>query len=136
MSAPSPELSWVHGSCHCEGVKFAVSLTTHVLVTECNCRICYMSGHQEILVPNERFQLLAGGDHLKEYRFGVAIADHTFCVVCGVMPFYRPRSHPETHMSVNARCVDLGFATEIEVVQFDGRNWEQSIAAGQHRATQ
>lgn len=94
-----------------------------------------MSGHQEILVTNERFRLETGADHLKPYRFGVGIADHTFCVVCGIMPFYRPRSHPETHMSVNARCVDLGSA-QITRVQFDGRNWEASIAAGLHKATE
>lgn len=95
-----------------------------------------MSGHQELMVPETRFSLLAGAALLKPYRFGVMIADHTFCVVCGIMPFYRPRSHPTGYFSVNARCLDLSFAEEIVWVPFDGKNWESSMAAGQHRTTE
>ena len=95
-----------------------------------------MSGHQELMVSNDRFDLREGEEFLKPYRFGNRVADHTFCVVCGIMPFYRPRSHPETHMSVNARCLDLSAATSIEYVEFDGQNWDASIAAGKHIMTE
>ncbi|KMS73036.1 aldehyde-activating protein [Streptomyces regensis] len=127
---------WRDGQCHCGGVKFAVELSYHLTVTLCNCGICYMSGHQELMIPEERFKLLEGQQFLKPYRFGNCIADHTFCAVCGIMPFYRPRSHPEGFFSVNARCLDLRFAEVVDYVEFDGQNWEASMAAGQHVITE
>lgn|GEM_PF-104584 len=141
---------WETGSCHCGLVAFEVALTSHITITLCNCRICYMSGHEEILVPEDRFRVLHGSDSLREYRFGVKLADHTFCTTCGIMPFYRPRSHPVGFFSVNARCMLSGTAVEarrgdpislkrgesIEYVQFDGQNWEKSMRANQHRRTE
>jgi hypothetical protein len=124
------------GQCHCGGVKFAVWISRKLTITLCNCGICYKSGHQELMTPEERFELLEGQQFLKPYRFGNCIADHTFCAVCGIMPFYRPRSHPTGFFSVNARCLDLSFADSVEYVEFDGQNWEASIAAGQHVLTE
>jgi hypothetical protein len=40
------------------------------------------------------------------------------------------------YFSVNARCLDLSQAEHIEYVQFDGQNWEESIAAGLHVITE
>ncbi|PPG90702.1 aldehyde-activating protein [Rathayibacter rathayi] len=144
-----PEYIWISGSCHCGKVAFEVALTRSVTVTLCNCRICYMSGHEEIMVPDNRFRVLQGREYLQEYRFGTMTADHTFCRVCGIMPFYRPRSHPVGFHSVNARClkegnavltrrgdeIDLEFGATLTYVQFDGQNWEASIAASQHKVT-
>lgn len=127
---------WRDGQCHCGGVKFSVELSHNLTVTQCNCGICHMSGHQELMIPEERFRLHQGQEFLKPYRFGNRVADHTFCSVCGIMPFYRPRSHPTGFFSVNARCLDLSFAENVEYVDFDGRNWEASIAAGQHKITE
>ena len=129
------ERTWHDGQCHCGSVRFSVSLTSTLTVTLCNCGICYMSGHQELMLPEKYFRLHQGQEFLKPYRFGTMVADHTFCVVCGIMPFYRPRSHPTGYFSVNARCLDLGFAEKVEYAEFDGRNWEASIAAGQHKLT-
>ena len=127
---------WYIGQCHCGSVKFEASATRNLTITLCNCKICFMSGHQELMVTEERFKLHCGLEHLKPYRFGNCIADHTFCVVCGIMPFYRPRSHPTGFFSVNARCLDLVHAENIEYVDFDGQNWEESIAAGKHVITE
>jgi hypothetical protein len=124
------------GSCHCGGVQFSVLLSRNLTITLCNCGICYKHGHQELMIPEERFELHRGQEFLKPYRFGNRIADHTFCAVCGIMPFYRPRSHPEGFFSVNARCLDLGFADNVEYVEFDGQNWEASIAEGKHLITE
>jgi len=146
----TPELTWIDGQCHCARVKFSVALTPRITITLCNCGICYMSGHEEIMVPEERFRLLEGREYLKEYRFDVAIADHTFCSVCGIMPFYRPRSHPTGFFSVNARCLsagraivnragdilNLGIGETINYVEFDGQNWEDSMAFGKHLVTE
>jgi hypothetical protein len=84
------------------------------------------------MVPDERFRLHGGAEFLREYRFSNCIADHTFCVICGVRPFYRPRSHPVGYMSVNGRCLDLSSAESIRCVEFDGKNWEKSIKEGKH----
>ncbi|MEU0397743.1 GFA family protein [Streptomyces sp. NPDC006208] len=132
-----PGRQWVDGSCHCENVSFSIALTTNLTICMCNCGICYKSGHQELMMPEEFFVLHRGQEFLKPYRFGTKVADHTFCVVCGIMPFYRPRSHPEGFFSVNARCLEsLDFADSIEYAEFDGKNWEQAIAAGQHKLTE
>lgn len=130
------ERIWYEGSCHCGGVKFSACASKKLTITLCNCRICFMSGHQELMVPEERFKLYSGQQYLKPYRFGNCIADHTFCAVCGIMPFYRPRSHPTGFFSVNARCLDLTQAKEIEYVEFDGKNWEASIAAKTHKISE
>ncbi|MBZ4322541.1 GFA family protein [Streptomyces huiliensis] len=135
-AAPEIERVRYEGSCHCGGVAFSATASRKLTITLCNCGICYKSGHQELMVPEERFELYRGQEFLKPYRFGNRIADHTFCAVCGVMPFYRPRSHPTGFFSVNARCLDLEAAEHIEFVDFDGRNWEASKAAGQHVLTE
>ncbi|AEV81263.1 Centromere protein V [Actinoplanes sp. SE50] len=129
------ERTWHDGRCHCGNVRFSVSLTSHLTVTLCNCGICHMSGHQELMLPEDFFRLHQGQEFLKPYRFGTMVADHTFCAVCGIMPFYRPRSHPTGYFSVNARCLDLSFAEHVEYAEFDGQNWEASIAAGRHKLT-
>ena len=62
---------------------------------------------------------------MAEYRFNTGVARHRFCRHCGIHPFSRPRSHPDG-FDVNARCLDTALE-EIEVVPFDGRNWEASV---------
>lgn len=127
---------WYHGSCHCGNVVFSAAATRNLTITLCNCGICYKSGHQELMVCEDHFRLHRGREYLKEYRFGDFRADHTFCVVCGIMPFYRPRSHPTGFRSVNARCLELPADLKIEYVEFDGKNWAASIAAGKHKLTE
>lgn len=127
---------WYHGTCHCGGVVFSAAATRQLTITLCNCGICYKSGHQELMVREEHFQLHQGQHYLKPYRFGDFVADHTFCAVCGIMPFYRPRSHPTGFRSVNARCLEFPPGIVFDYVEFDGKNWAESIAAGTHILTQ
>jgi hypothetical protein len=130
------ERVWYEGSCHCRAIRFAAAATRNLTITVCNCSICSMSGHQELMVPEERFRLHCGAEFLTTYQYGTRISRHTFCRICGIKPFYRPRSHPVGYFSVNARCLDLSQAEHIEYVQFDGQNWEESIAAGLHVITE
>jgi len=123
---------WYQGMCHCGSIKFEAAASPDVTLTECTCLICYMSGHRELMVSDDRFRLHRGKERLREYRFANCIADHTFCIVCGVRPFYKPRSHPVGFISVNARCLDLSSAKSITIVEFDGKNWEQNISSGKH----
>lgn len=114
------------GSCHCGGVKFEVRAPSLVNAVRCNCSICSMSGFLHLLVSADRFKLVAGVDLLTTYQFNERIAKHTFCRVCGMKPFYRPRSNPSGY-SVNVRCIDRATIAGVEIREFDGERWEESI---------
>ena len=114
----------VEGGCHCGAVAFAVQGTPRAALL-CNCSICTMKGYLHWIVPRASFRLVspASEEDLPVYRFGTGVAQHRFCGVCGVAPFYVPRSDPDK-IDVNLRCVrgvDLG-ALALET--FDGQRWE------------
>jgi hypothetical protein len=111
------------GGCHCGRVRFEVLAPAAIEVSDCNCSICAKSGYLHLIVPKERFTLLAGGDALCTYTFNTGVAKHLFCATCGVKSFYIPRSHPHG-VSVNARCLDPGTILKMTVRPFDGRDWE------------
>lgn len=116
-----------HGSCHCGRVRFEIDAVIDKL-TRCNCSICLKKGILHHRVPPERFRLVAGGESLGTYQFGTMVAKHNFCTVCGIHTFTRPRAAPELY-TVNVRCLD-DYDLEMEkpeIVEFDGRNWEQSV---------
>lgn len=115
------------GGCHCGRVRFEVDGTPHEVV-ECNCSICSRKGYLHWIVPRASFRLVSGADALSTYRFGTGVAQHHFCRHCGVASFYVPRSHPDG-IDVNARCLDGLDAGVLPRRQFDGRDWERSVAA-------
>ena len=116
------------GGCHCGRVRFEVTTDlAQARVSECNCSICQRKGYLHHIVPRDRFRLVSGTHDLTTYRFGTMTAQHHFCRHCGIASFYVPRSHPD-RIDVNVRClddVDLGM---LHIEQFDGRDWERSIA--------
>jgi hypothetical protein len=116
------------GGCHCGGVRFEVDAPAQLLVHECNCSICAMTGFQHLIVPRTRFRLLQGADLLTEYTFNTGVARHLFCSRCGVKSFYVPRSNPDGY-SVNARCLEPGTIQSLALEPFDGRNWEANAGA-------
>ncbi len=111
------------GGCHCGSVRFTVALPDRVEAHSCNCSMCAMVGFVHLIVPESRFEITEGADNLREYRFNTGVAKHLFCVVCGVKPFYRPRSNPDG-WSVNANCLDDLAAMDLTITPFDGQNWE------------
>ena len=115
------------GGCHCGRVRFEVTAPSEVQVSECNCSICSSAGYLHLIVPRSRFSLLQGKDSLSTYTFNTGIAKHFFCKVCGVKSFYVPRSHPDQY-SVNFRCLERESFSQVSVVPFDGRNWEEARA--------
>ena len=117
------------GGCHCGRVRFEVQAAARFEVKDCNCSMCAKSGYLHLMVPKERFKLLAGSDALTTYEFNTKTAKHLFCKVCGIKSFYVPRSHPDGY-SVNARCLDQGTIEEMKIVPLDGRNWEKSYPRG------
>jgi centromere protein V len=114
------------GGCHCGAVRFVVDAPVQAEISLCNCSICTKSGYLHLIVEKSQFRLLAGADHLTSYRFNTGVAEHLFCCVCGIKPFYVPRSHPDGY-SVNARCLDDPSLASNAPRLFDGRNWEQNV---------
>lgn len=83
-------------------------------------------GFLHLIVPPEQFTLLKGADSLITYTFNTRIAKHTFCRICGIHPFYRPRSHPDS-IDVNIHCLDGDVLSRFHIEPFDGANWEENI---------
>ena len=117
----------LEGGCHCGAVRFRVSVERYEAI-ECNCSMCRKKAILHLIVPRDRFALLGGEDQLTTYRFNTGVAQHTFCRVCGIHPFYVPRSHPND-VDVNVRCLDGDAAERFTVAPFDGANWEANVGA-------
>jgi hypothetical protein len=120
------------GGCHCGAVRFEVEAPAAVEVERCNCSICKKSGFLHLIVPNSKFRLKQGGDSLTTYTFNTGVAKHSFCRVCGIKPFYTPRSNPDG-VDVNLNCLDQSPQT-VTVVDFDGQNWEQNAHQLAHKS--
>ncbi len=114
------------GGCHCGRVAFQVEGKID-RVLRCNCSVCAKKGFLHWIVERERFRLLTSEEELSSYRFGSHTAKHHFCRTCGIHSFYVPKSHPNG-FSVNVRCLDDVDFTQIDIVDFDGRNWEEARA--------
>ena len=110
------------GGCHCGALRFAVEVDDEPEVLDCNCSMCTKKGFLHLIVTEAQFELLRGEPVV--YTFGTHTAKHMFCAMCGIHPFYRPRSHPD-HWDVNARCLDTPLAWRVK--SFDGANWESAI---------
>ena len=118
-------------SCHCGAVVVEVEAPEDIEAYECNCSLCERVGYLHLIVPAHRFRLVQGQEVLTKYTFNTGVAQHLFCKVCGVKPFYVPRSNPDG-FSVNVRCMDRSRIRSLKVLPFDGKNWEASSAAVAH----
>ncbi len=118
------------GSCHCGAIRFAVEADEHPSCQECNCSICSMTGFIHLIVPRSAFKLLQGQDKLSTYTFNTGTAKHTFCSICGIKPFYVPRSNPDGY-DVNVRCLKPP-PDNFKLEAFDGQHWEDHAYALQH----
>ena len=115
------------GGCHCGRVRFVVQADLSTAAV-CNCTICTKKGFIHLIVTPDDFQLLSGRDDLTTYQFNTMVAKHHFCRVCGMHPFYVPRSDPDK-IDVNVRCLDDVDLASLQPSAFDGRNWEHAIQA-------
>jgi hypothetical protein len=127
MAASLTHGATLSGGCHCGAVRFEVEVKlAPVTLWSCNCSICQKAGYLHLIVEKRHFRLLQGSAQLSSYRFNTGVADHLFCSVCGIKPFYVPRSHPNGY-SVNARCLDSPGLLDAPIRPFDGQNWESSV---------
>ena len=118
------------GGCHCGAVRFEVEAPERILVQDCNCSLCAMTGFLHLIVPKSRFRLVKGEGNITTYTFNTGVAKHTFCRTCGIKSFYVPRSNPDG-IDVNVRCLDEP-PREMTIEPFDGRDWEQHGAELAH----
>ena len=118
------------GGCHCGAVRFEVEAPERILVQDCNCSLCAMTGFLHLIVPKSKFRLVKGEESITTYTFNTGIAKHMFCRTCGIKSFYVPRSNPDG-IDVNVRCLDEP-PGEMTIEPFDGRDWEQHGAELAH----
>jgi hypothetical protein len=131
LPGDAPSLVTHRGGCHCRRVRFEVDAPADLVVQDCNCSLCAMTGFLHLIVPASRFRLVAGADDLTEYTFNTGVAKHRFCRVCGIKSFYIPRSNPDG-VDVNPRCLDEGTISSLEIEPFDGSNWEANAGSLSH----
>ncbi|MGJ0493028.1 GFA family protein [Methylobacter sp.] len=120
------------GSCHCGAIRFEVEAPDDLQVEECNCSICAKSGFLHLIVPKSKFRLLSPEDNIITYTFNTGVARHMFCKICGIKPFYIPRSSPDGY-DINVRCLDTK-PRSIAIEQFDGQNWENHTHKLAHKS--
>ena len=122
------------GSCHCKAVTFEIEAPADIEADYCNCSICSKSGFLHLILPLSKFKLLSGADNLSTYTFNTGVAKHTFCKICGVKPFYTPRSNPDG-IDVNLNCLDSK-PNSVKIVEFDGQNWEKGAHLLAHKSVE
>lgn len=120
------------GSCHCGAITFEIDAPEDLEVENCNCSICSKAGFLHLIIPLSKFRLLTGADKLTVYTFNTGVAKHTFCSVCGIKPFYTPRSNPDG-IDINVRCLDTQ-PRSVRIQEFDGQNWEQNAHKVAHKS--
>ncbi len=110
------------GSCHCGAVRFAITSTFPEL-TMCDCSICRRKNALMVQVHESKFVLLAGEESLTEYNWHTGTARHFFCKTCGIYPFHRKRSAPDSY-GVNVFCLDDFAPDGIPVRLADGKGMD------------
>lgn len=129
----SETLQTLNSGCHCGAIVFTCRVPKEIEVEACNCSICTMSGYLHVIIAEKNFELLSGEDQLATYTFNSGVAEHYFCKICGVKSFYKPRSNPDG-ISINLRCLDKRAFDKIDIVDFDGQNWEANAAKLAHKS--
>lgn len=117
------------GGCHCGEVRFEINLTNTLEnqdIVACNCSMCEKLAFLHLIIPKLQFTLSTDWKNLNNYQFNKKIAKHYFCNTCGIKSFYQPRSHPDC-WSINARCLDNFSKFQLNIKNFDGKNWEKNI---------
>ena len=92
------------GSCHCGAVRFRVTAEIEEL-TRCDCSLCRRKGALMAKVHESELTLEAGEVELTLYRWNTGVARHWFCRTCGIYPFHRKRSAPDSY-GVNVGCLE------------------------------
>ena len=120
------------GSCHCRAITFEVEAPSSIEVERCNCTLCAKAGFLHLILPLSKFRLLTGQDYISTYTYNTGVAKHTFCSVCGIKPFYTPRSNPDG-IDINVNCLDTK-PVSVDIIEFDGQHWEDNAHKLAHKS--
>ena len=115
------------GGCHCGRVRFEIDVEIGTVI-DCNCSICAKKGFLHLIVDPQQVRMLSPADAVSLYQFNTKTAKHYFCPVCGISPYYIPRSHPDK-IDVNVRCLEGVELESLTIVPFNGREWEKNRAS-------
>jgi len=72
-----------------------------------------------VKVHEDDFKLLRGKDVLTEYQFHTHTAKHYFCNNCGIYPFHRKRTAPDS-FGVNVHCLEGFEPANIPIRETNG----------------
>ena len=112
------------GSCHCGAVVLELTLPDGIVnPRRCDCSICRRKNALMVQVHESKFVLLAGEESLTEYNWHTGTARHFFCKTCGIYPFHRKRSAPDSY-GVNVFCLDDFAPDGIPVRLADGKGMD------------
>jgi hypothetical protein len=93
------------GSCHCGAVKFTAELPNGLAsARRCTCSICRMRGAVAVTGGIDGFKITQGADKIATYRFNTRVAEHHFCIDCGIYTHHKRRSNPD-ELGVNVACL-------------------------------
>ena len=110
------------GGCHCGQVRFEMDGTFDKALS-CNCSICSKRGSLLAFIPREKFTLLSGKEFLTEYLFNKKKIHHTFCSVCGILPFAAADGPDGKPMqAINVRCLDNFDEQKTAITHYDGKS--------------
>jgi hypothetical protein len=90
-------------------------------LTVCDCSLCAKKNAVMTQVHESALTLLAGEDSLTEYRWNTGVARHFFCSVCGIYPFHRKRSAPDSY-GVNVACLEGFDPATVPLRRADGKS--------------
>ena len=127
----SPEPVTIDGSCHCGAVEFKTTLTKgFASARRCNCSICRMRGAVAVTSTPDAFKITKGAEKLATYQFNTRVAEHHFCVLCGIYTHHKRRSNPN-EIGVNVAClVGVSPFDFLEVPVNDGVHHKSDNAGG------
>ena len=126
-NAQNAELEKHAGSCHCQAVRFEVTLDPRN-GSRCNCSVCTKIAPIGSIVKPDAFALLSDESALSTYVWGGKISTRYFCKTCGVHCFSRGNL-PELggeYVSINLNTLDDFDPSTVALIHWDGRhnNWE------------
>jgi hypothetical protein len=95
----------MEAACHCGTVRFRVKLTDGFKTARrCTCSYCRMRGAVAVSADIGGISFQAGEEALTLYRFNTGVAQHYFCLKCGIYTHHRRRSNHNQH-GVNVACL-------------------------------
>lgn len=83
-------------SCHCGAVVLEIRLPKGLPDPHrCDCSFCKRKGAIVAAVPEADLKVVKGEPTLRKYQFGKKVAEHFFCVVCGIYTHHRRSTNPQ-----------------------------------------